>query len=225
MMTGLLAFLGVSALVICTPGPDTALTVRNSICRRTPRRRIHCRWHCCRAAGVDRRSELGHRWPVAGITARLHSAQDRWCGVLDLPRSAVDLGSDSRPPRQARAPNRIARARAATSDAPRVHQQSRQSQNGGLFPQLASSVRAGRVWPRCCSPSTRLGVLPHDIRLALALRRRPQQTGTIPATVPGASLARRSDRDCSSRLGSSTRDRNTLVVRGITAGPRRVCHL
>jgi threonine/homoserine/homoserine lactone efflux protein len=31
MMTGLLAFLGVSALVICTPGPDTALTVRNSI--------------------------------------------------------------------------------------------------------------------------------------------------------------------------------------------------
>ena len=31
MMTGLLAFLGVSALVICTPGPDTALTVRNSM--------------------------------------------------------------------------------------------------------------------------------------------------------------------------------------------------
>ena len=31
MMTGLLAFLGISALVICTPGPDTALTVRNSI--------------------------------------------------------------------------------------------------------------------------------------------------------------------------------------------------
>lgn len=31
MVTGLLAFLGVSALVICTPGPDTALTVRNSI--------------------------------------------------------------------------------------------------------------------------------------------------------------------------------------------------
>jgi threonine/homoserine/homoserine lactone efflux protein len=31
MMTGLLAFLGVSALVICTPGPDTALTVRNAI--------------------------------------------------------------------------------------------------------------------------------------------------------------------------------------------------
>ena len=31
MMTGLLAFLGVSVLVICTPGPDTALTVRNSI--------------------------------------------------------------------------------------------------------------------------------------------------------------------------------------------------
>jgi threonine/homoserine/homoserine lactone efflux protein len=31
MRTGLLAFLGVSALVICTPGPDTALTVRNSI--------------------------------------------------------------------------------------------------------------------------------------------------------------------------------------------------
>jgi threonine/homoserine/homoserine lactone efflux protein len=31
MMNELLAFLGVSALVICTPGPDTALTVRNSI--------------------------------------------------------------------------------------------------------------------------------------------------------------------------------------------------
>ena len=31
MMAGLLAFLGVSVLVICTPGPDTALTVRNSI--------------------------------------------------------------------------------------------------------------------------------------------------------------------------------------------------
>jgi threonine/homoserine/homoserine lactone efflux protein len=31
MMTEALAFLGVSALVICTPGPDTALTIRNSI--------------------------------------------------------------------------------------------------------------------------------------------------------------------------------------------------
>jgi arginine exporter protein ArgO len=30
MMTDALAFLGVSALVICTPGPDTALTIRNS---------------------------------------------------------------------------------------------------------------------------------------------------------------------------------------------------
>ena len=31
MMTEALAFLGVSVLVICTPGPDTALTIRNSI--------------------------------------------------------------------------------------------------------------------------------------------------------------------------------------------------
>ena len=31
MMTEVLAFLGVCALVICTPGPDTALTIRNSI--------------------------------------------------------------------------------------------------------------------------------------------------------------------------------------------------
>ena len=31
MMAEALAFLGVCALVICTPGPDTALTVRNSI--------------------------------------------------------------------------------------------------------------------------------------------------------------------------------------------------
>jgi len=31
MATEALAFLGVSALVICTPGPDTALTIRNSI--------------------------------------------------------------------------------------------------------------------------------------------------------------------------------------------------
>jgi threonine/homoserine/homoserine lactone efflux protein len=30
-MTEVLAFLGVCALVICTPGPDTALTIRNSI--------------------------------------------------------------------------------------------------------------------------------------------------------------------------------------------------
>lgn len=31
MLTQLLAFAGVSALVICTPGPDTALTVRNAL--------------------------------------------------------------------------------------------------------------------------------------------------------------------------------------------------
>jgi threonine/homoserine/homoserine lactone efflux protein len=31
MMAEALAFLGVCALVICTPGPDTALTIRNSI--------------------------------------------------------------------------------------------------------------------------------------------------------------------------------------------------
>jgi threonine/homoserine/homoserine lactone efflux protein len=31
MMTLLLAFLGVSAVIICTPGPDTALTVRNAL--------------------------------------------------------------------------------------------------------------------------------------------------------------------------------------------------
>lgn len=30
-MTSVLAFLGVSALVICTPGPDTALTIRNTL--------------------------------------------------------------------------------------------------------------------------------------------------------------------------------------------------
>lgn len=31
MLSHLLAFLGVSAVVICTPGPDTALTVRNAV--------------------------------------------------------------------------------------------------------------------------------------------------------------------------------------------------
>ena len=31
VLTEVLAFLGVCALVICTPGPDTALTIRNSI--------------------------------------------------------------------------------------------------------------------------------------------------------------------------------------------------
>jgi len=31
MVAEALAFLGVSGLVICTPGPDTALTIRNSI--------------------------------------------------------------------------------------------------------------------------------------------------------------------------------------------------
>lgn len=30
-MSSVLAFLGVSALVICTPGPDTALTIRNTL--------------------------------------------------------------------------------------------------------------------------------------------------------------------------------------------------
>ena len=30
-MAGLLAFLGVAAIVICTPGPDTALTIKNTL--------------------------------------------------------------------------------------------------------------------------------------------------------------------------------------------------
>jgi hypothetical protein len=33
VLTGLLAFLGVSALVICTRGQDTALTIRNTLKR------------------------------------------------------------------------------------------------------------------------------------------------------------------------------------------------
>ena len=31
MVTEALAYLGLCAVVICTPGPDTALTIRNSI--------------------------------------------------------------------------------------------------------------------------------------------------------------------------------------------------
>jgi len=41
MDTSFLAFVSISIFVIVTPGPDTALTVRNTIVGGTPRRRVH----------------------------------------------------------------------------------------------------------------------------------------------------------------------------------------
>ena len=225
MMTGLLAFFGVSALVICTPGPDTALTVRNSIVGGR-------RAGVFTAAGIAAGQLV---WTVAaslGIAGLLQASQPAFT-ALKIAGAAYLIflgvqsilgairGRHSKPERRVGlpelAPRRAMRQGFISNLAnPKM---------AAFFSQLASPVRAGRIWPRCCTPSTRFGVLPHDIRLAIALRRRPQQSGTIPATVTGASHPRRGDGDCSGRLRSPTRDRNPLVLRGIMAGPRGVCHL
>jgi threonine/homoserine/homoserine lactone efflux protein len=68
MVTEALAFLGVCALVICTPGPDTALTIRNSIVG-------GCRGGVLTAAGVAAGQLV---WTVAasvGIASLLQASQ------------------------------------------------------------------------------------------------------------------------------------------------------
>ena len=185
--------------MICTPGPDTALTVRNAIVGGR-------RAGVFTAAGIAAGQLV---WTVAaslGIAGLLQASQPAFT-ALKIAGAAylIFLGLQSIlgaiRGRHGKHESRIGSPELAprTSNAPRVHQQSRQSQMAAFFLSLLPQfvpVASGPLQHWFHS----VGVLPHDIRLALALRRRPQQSGTIPATVTGAH-ARRSDGDLLVALG------------------------
>ena len=68
VLTTILPFLGISALVICTPGPDTALTIRNSL---TGGRRAGV----CTAAGVAAGQLVWTVGTSLGIASLLESSR------------------------------------------------------------------------------------------------------------------------------------------------------
>lgn len=103
----LVAFLGIAALVIVTPGPDTALTIRNSLLRR---RRGGIRtaagvvtgqavWALCTAAGVAELLRASHiafvglRFAGAAylVYLGLRALAARRAGAASMPRRPVPL--------------------------------------------------------------------------------------------------------------------------------------
>ena len=144
MESSLVAFLGIAALVIVTPGPDTALTIRNTL-------------------GGGRRGGLGTAlgvaagqgvWTVAtsaGIAALLVASASVFA-ALRLAARPISCGSARRPcgpcPRAAARPDRGATPATAAGQVgglPAGHpQQPREPEDGGLLHQPPAAVRAGR---------------------------------------------------------------------------------
>ena len=187
MMTQALAYLGVCAVVICTPGPDTALTIRNSIIGGR-------RGGVLTAAGIASGQLV---WTIAasiGIAGLIQASQPAFA-ALKIVGSAylVFLGVQSilaairgRPTHE---------ERNATPPELQPWQAVRQGFISNianpkmaafflsLLPQFAATSRE-RL---CCAPSTRPRVLPDDIRLANPLCRCPASSRADHEAVAGAS--------------------------------------
>jgi threonine/homoserine/homoserine lactone efflux protein len=171
MMAEALAFLGVCALVICTPGPDTALTVRNSI---IGGRRVGV----LTAGGIAAGQMV---WTVAasvGIAGLLQASQPAFTALKIIGAAylvflgaqsilAAIRGNHGNEQRRMRAPE-LAPWRAMRQG---FISNLANPKDGGFLPQPAASVRVANFWQLRRIRATRAGVLPHDLRLALDLRR------------------------------------------------------
>ncbi len=102
----LVAFVPIAALVIVTPGPDTALTIRNSLVRGR-------RGGFCTAAGVASGQAVWALCTAAGVAAALRSSHDafvalRFAGAAYLvylgARALVSRGSGGMQPLRLPAP-------------------------------------------------------------------------------------------------------------------------
>ena len=212
-----LAFLGVSALVIVTPGQDTALTIRNAL---WGGRRGGVFTACGVAAGQA-------TWTLAasaGVATLLVASEPAFVALRALGVAyLVWLGLHSL---------RRAFARRASAEAERPvktgpvspggAEQSRQPEDGGLLHQPAAAVRHrlrrdGRARPR---------LLRDDAGLAERLRARRRARRRRAAPLARACLAFASLTLCSRQSGStvSLRGRTARCTRAKSARPSRTAH-
>src|SRR5207344_2706745 len=170
MMAEVLAFLGVCALVICTPGPDTALTIRNSI--------IGGRRGGLLTAGGIAAGQL--TWTIAasvGLAGLLQASQPAFTALKIIGAAyLVFLAAQS--------------ILAAVRGHPAHDEQSRQPQDGCLLPQPAPSVRLAHLSRLCRICTTRAGVLPDDLRLAFDLCLGFASGRILHPEIPGAAITR-----------------------------------
>ena len=204
MMAEALAFLGVCALVICTPGPDTALTVRNSIIGGR-------RAGVLTAAGIAAGQMV---WTIAasvGIAGLLQASQPAFAALKIIGAAyLVFLGAQSI----------LAAIRGDHGNEQRRMQAPElapwRAMRQGFISNLANPKMAAfflSLLPQFVPASggfaalvpLGLGVLRHDVRLALALRRGSPSGRAIPPAVTGASHARRGDWDRLGCFGCPTR--------------------
>ena len=147
----LLSFLGVSALVIVTPGQDTALVIRNTL-------RGGRRSGVLTAAGVshrqlrlggrdERRARSGARSPRRSLFQVL-----RWFGAAYL--VLLGLHSLYRAWRSVSSRASAPQGRAVTPVSPGSAQQPRQPEDRGLLLELAAAVRAVVRRAACSSGSS-----------------------------------------------------------------------
>ena len=147
---GLVAFLGIAALVIVTPGPDTVLTIRNTVQRRAARADSARRWgwrpdRQCGPSPPARASPPSswHPPPAFGVLRLAGAVYLVWLGLhamwtaVHAPAGRMGRAADvdGRPASGCRARSGVPAGR---------RQQSRQPQDGRLLHEPAPAVRAGR---------------------------------------------------------------------------------
>ena len=211
-MSLFLAFLGVSFIVIATPGPDTAITIRNTLLGG-------------RAGGVSTALGIASGqtiWALAtsaGIVALLVASEPLflavicWCCLSRLSRRQGTAGSAAALPPGGGAGHRQAFAAVEGGKclSPRPDQRSWQSKNGRVLRQSFAPVRAAGPGKLRGVAWSRIGLRRHDLYLAGALRDGRRQGGRFPASAIDPPRHRGCDRHAADRSRHSHRDRTPLV--------------
>src|ERR671922_288268 len=209
------AFLGVSVLVIVTPGQDTALTIRSTMLGGRRGGNLHRAGCFDGADDLGARGERGRGRDPACIRAIVPGAPPDRRRVSRLSRRPVPLGR--LPSGEREGPDRSRRS-LPTADlfqgvsAGRA-QQPRQSQDGGVLYQSAPTVRtAGRLGvPHPLRP--RLALRPDDPHLAHRVRLRGRASAAPPGAAADPASTRRPDRSGTGRTGAAPGDGAALSGR------------
>ena len=181
MLAHAAAFLAVSALVIVTPGQDTALTIRNTLARGR-RGGVHTAagvalgqlvWALAASAGL---AALLHAWEPAFLALRIAGAAYLLYLGLTALRSAFA---------RRREPTVVAQRLRTPPLAAGAAEQPRQPEDGRLLHEPAAAVRAARLVRRAVRARRRL--LHADAGLAERLR--PGGLAGERAPAPLASVA------------------------------------
>ena len=214
MDTSFLAFISISILVIVTPGPDTALVIRNTDHGRAARRRVHRLRDRCRAGDLGARGERRHRGAARRVGARVPRG---------AARAAPPISSISARDRSTRRRGTGNWQRGRSRHAPAQRLSSRAAFRQGLASDLSNPKMAAfftSLLPQFATTGDgafvhmlrpRLRVLRDGARMAHALRLRGRARGRLPAPPQRAARARRADGRGADRARSAHRGRASLA--------------